>query len=75
MLKSNDQKVIEKAYWQILEDVFHDVLSCPIEQRQDYLVKVCDNNYVLLRDVESLVVAYEKAKGEEFLDFTLSERC
>ncbi len=73
-MRSKDLQINRKIYWQKLESIFHDVLSYPTEHRQAYLIKVCEDNYILFKDVESLVVAYDKATGEGFLDFTLKEK-
>lgn len=61
-------------HWQMLENIFYNVLSCPIEERQSYLKKACAHNIKLYKDIESLIQSYEKAQGEGFLAFSLNQK-
>jgi eukaryotic-like serine/threonine-protein kinase len=46
--------------WQRINDLFQSATDCPPNQRDVFLYKACSGDESLRRDVESLVVAYER---------------
>src|SRR5215208_2357783 len=46
--------------WQRLEDLFHAALELDGGERADYLVRSCDGDAELRREVESLLSAFER---------------
>jgi predicted ATPase/tRNA A-37 threonylcarbamoyl transferase component Bud32 len=51
--------------WQRLEEIFHEALECAPDERAALLEAACGDDTELRRDVDSLLVAYEK---ETFLE-------
>ncbi len=46
-----------------IEEVFHEAMSYDREERRAYLNQACAGNAVMLREVESLVAAYDSSSG------------
>ena len=49
--------------WQQVEDLCHAALACPAEERRPFLVKACEGDEALLREVESLIATESIAEG------------
>ena len=52
--------------WNIIEELFHAVLERPPEERERFLAREAGNNPLLLREVRSLLEAYDR--DPEFLE-------
>lgn len=70
----NSKENLPSGYWETLENIFYNVLSCPVEERQNYIKKTCAHNAKLYKDIKSLLNSYEKAQGEGFLAFSLNKK-
>ncbi len=46
-----------------IEEVFHEAISCDPHERRAYLNRACAGDAVMLREVESLVRAYDTSSG------------
>ena len=51
--------------WRQVEDLCHAALACPAEERRPFLVKACEGDEVLLREVESLIA--QESSAEAFM--------
>lgn len=51
--------------WRQVEDLCHAALARPAEERRPFLVKACEGDEVLLRDVESLLA--QESSAEAFM--------
>jgi eukaryotic-like serine/threonine-protein kinase len=49
--------------WRQVEDLCHAALAYPAEERRPFLVKACEGDAALLREVESLIAAESIAEG------------
>src|SRR5262245_26316755 len=49
------------AQWKQVDQLFHEALECPPEQRAAFLKQSCQGDAALLREVESLLSSHEQA--------------
>ena len=57
---------MEQELWQKVEELFHATSECAPEARQTFLLKACDGNADLLREVERLLS--REARAGSFLE-------
>jgi serine/threonine protein kinase len=55
--------VMTTERWRQIERLFHAALNCDANRRAEYLTSACAGDDELLREVNSLLVARDKAKG------------
>jgi len=55
--------VMTTERWRQIERLFHAALNCDANQRAEFLASACAGDDELLREVNSLLVARDKAKG------------
>ena len=58
--------LIEAERWHHIEEVFHDVLQYPEDEREAYLTEVCRGDQSLFDEVRSLISSHERSG--EFLE-------
>ncbi len=51
--------------WRQVEDLCHAALACRAEERRPFLVKACEGDEALLREVESLIA--QESSAEAFM--------
>jgi serine/threonine protein kinase/TolB-like protein/Tfp pilus assembly protein PilF len=66
MTSKTDQLTRETQRWLQIEQIFHQTLRCPEEDRGTYLRRICSGDQELFGEVVSLVSSYEQSG--EFLE-------
>ena len=66
-MTTSEDETYEATRWQSVRRLFHDARDLPSSQRADFLVRECQGDEALRREVERMLAAAAAAKSENFL--------